>query len=377
MRIGINARNLLAGKLEGFGQYTLEITKRICQNHPEHEFLLFFDRPYDPQFVFSENVKPIVVFPPTRHPFLYIIWFEWQLKKRLKKEKIDVFWSPDGFCCLGSSIPQISTIHDLNFEHNPKDLPWIVASYFRFYFPKFATKAQKIITVSEFSKADICTTYGIDKNKVKVIYNAANNDFRQLTADEILETKSEFTSGNDYFIFVGSLHPRKNLQNLISAFELVSVSNKSIQLVIVGSNMWKDNKLQISNEVRKQLIFTGHLENTKLTKLMGSALALTFIPYFEGFGIPMVEAMNCGTPIIAANSSCLPEIAQDAALYCDPFNINEIAEKMESVISNSKLTDELARKSIERSKFFNWDSAASQVWQEIEILINQEIKKEH
>ena len=377
MRIGINARNLLAGKLEGFGQYTLEITKRICQNHPEHEFLLFFDRPYDPQFVFSENVKPIVVFPPTRHPFLYIIWFEWQLKKSLKKEKIDVFWSPDGFCCLGSSIPQISTIHDLNFEHNPKDLPWIVASYFRFYFPKFATKAQKIITVSEFSKADICTTYGIDKNKVKVIYNAANNDFRQLTADEILETKSEFTSGNDYFIFVGSLHPRKNLQNLISAFELVSVSNKSIQLVIVGSNMWKDNKLQISNEVRKQLIFTGHLENTKLTKLMGSALALTFIPYFEGFGIPMVEAMNCGTPIIAANSSCLPEIAQDAALYCDPFNINEIAEKMESVISNSKLTDELARKSIERSKFFNWDSAAGQVWQEIEILINQEIEKEH
>ena len=369
MRIGINARNLLAKKLEGFGQYTLEITKRICEQNPKYEFILFFDRPYDPQFIFSDNVKPVVLSPPTRHPILYIIWFEWRLKNALKREKIDVFWSPDGFSCLSSSVPHLITIHDLNFEHNPKDLPWIVSRYFRFFFPKFARNAEKIITVSEYSKEDICTTYGIKKEKVEVIYNAANTAFRQLTEQEICDTKNDFTAGNDFFIFVGSLHPRKNIQNLIYAFELFCVSNKAIKLVIVGSDMWKENNLVISDEVRKQLIFTGHIENSQLTKLMGSALALTYIPYFEGFGIPLVEAMNCGIPIIAANTTCLPEIAQDAAIYCNPFDVNDIAEKMLLVQSNSKIREDLANKSIERSKHFDWELAALKVGLEIKKII--------
>jgi glycosyltransferase involved in cell wall biosynthesis len=266
---------------------------------------------------------------------------------------------------LSSSVPHIITIHDLNFEHNPKDLPWLVSRYFRFFFPKFARKAKKIITVSEYSKEDICTTYGIKKEKVEVIYNAANTAFRQLTEQEICDTKNEFTAGNDFFIFVGSLHPRKNIQNLIYAFELFCVSNKSIKLVIVGSDMWKENNLVISDEVRKQLIFTGHIENTQLTKLMGSALALTYIPYFEGFGIPLVEAMNCGIPIIAANTTCLPEIAKDAAIYCNPFDVNDIAEKMLLVNSNSIIREDLATKSLQRSKYFDWDIAAVKV--EIEI----------
>lgn len=369
MRIGINARNLLAKKLEGFGQYTLEITKRICEQNPQHEFTLFFDRPYDLQFIFSDNVKPVVISPQTRHPILYLIWFEWRLKNALKREKIDVFWSPDGFSCLSSSVPHIITIHDLNFEHNPKDLPWLVSRYFRFFFPKFARKAKKIITVSEYSKENICTTYGIKKKKVEVIYNAANTAFRELTEQEIRATKNDFTAGNDFFIFVGSLHPRKNIQNLIYAFELFCVSNKSIKLVIVGSDMWKENNLVISDEVRKQLIFTGHIENSQLTKLMGSAIALTYIPYFEGFGIPLVEAMNCGIPIIAANTTCLPEIAQDAAIYCNPFDVNDIAEKMLLVNSNSIIREDLANKSLERSKHFDWELAAKKVYVEIKKIV--------
>ena len=133
--------------------------------------------------------------------------------------------------------------------------------------------------------------------------------------------------------------------------------------------MWKESNLVISDEVRKQLIFTGHIENLQLTKLMGSALALTYIPYFEGFGIPLVEAMNCGIPIIAANTTCLPEIAQDAAIYCNPFDVNDIAEKMLLVQSNSKLQEDLANKSIERSKHFDWELAAKKVGLEIKKIL--------
>lgn len=356
--------------MEGFGQYTLEITQRICKNHPQHQFYLFFDREYDPKYVFAENVIPIVLFPPTRHPFLYVLWLEFSLKRALRKHKIDLFWSPDGFCSLGSNVPQIATIHDLNFEHNPKDLPWLVSNYFRHYFPRFARKARKIITVSEYSKNDIHETYGILKEKIKVIYNGSNEAYKPIQTDEQREIRLKYTDGNPFFLFVGSLHPRKNVKRLIEAFEIVAKQNVDIRLVIVGSAMWKDEKLPISSELQHRIIFTGHLGKIELTKIMASALALTYIPYFEGFGIPLVEAMRCGTPILAANATCLPEVAGDAAIYCDPFNIQDIANGMLRLLENEDLRKELSEKSIYRSQQFSWEKAAEEVWMEIEEVLS-------
>jgi len=369
LRIGINTRNLLSNKLEGFGQYTLEITRRICQNHPEHEFYLFFDREFDPKYVFAKNVKPIVLFPPTRHPFLYVWWFEFSLKRALRKHKINLFWSPDGFCSLGSNVPQIATIHDLNFEHNPKDLPWIVSKYYRFFFPKFVRKANKIITVSGYSKNDIHKLYAIPTEKIKVVYNGSNEAYQPIEYNSQQKIRDQYTEGNPFFVFVGSLHPRKNVKRLIEAFEIVSKKNTEIQLVIVGSAMWKDEQLPISDELQHRIIFTGHLDFPELTKIMASALALTYIPYFEGFGIPLAEAMNCGTPILAANTTCLPEIAGDAAIYCDPFNTHDIANGMLRLLENENLRNELSEKSLKRSLKFSWDKAAELVWNELEVVL--------
>jgi glycosyltransferase involved in cell wall biosynthesis len=366
LRIGINTRNLLSNKLEGFGQYTLEITRRICQNHPEHEFYLFFDRTYDPKYIFADNVTPVVLFPPTRHPILYVLWFEISLKKALDKHKIDLFWSPDGFCSMRSNVPQIATIHDLNFEHNPKDLPLIVSTYFRFFFPKFARKARKIITVSQYSKEDIQSTYAIPEEKIKVIHNGSNEAYKPLDLHDQQHIRDKYTAGKHYFIFVGSLHPRKNVKRLIEAFSIVSKQNTEIRLVIVGSAMWKDEKLPISNEVINRIIFTGHLDTTELTKIMASASALTYVPYFEGFGIPLVEAMRCGTPIIAANATCLPEVAGDAAIYCDPFDVQDIATGMSRLLNDENLLKSLSEKSLKRSEHFSWDKAAEEVWLELD-----------
>lgn len=365
MRIGINARNLLANKLEGFGQYSLELISRICKNHPEHEFYLFFDRPYDSKYIFSKNVIPIVLFPPTRHPVLYVIWFEFSLKKALKENRIKLFWSPDGFCSLGSNIPQIATIHDINFEHNPQDLPWLVSKYYRFFFPKFVKKAKKLITVSDYSSNDIQSKYGIEKEKITTIYNGANKIYQPIRESEKEKLRLKYTQGNPYFIFVGSLHPRKNVDRLIQAFTHITKTNDEIRLVIVGSAMWKGKKIDLPKKLVDKIIFTGHLEMSELSKLMASAKALTYVPYFEGFGIPLVEAMRCGTPILAANTTSLPEVAKDAAIYCDPFNVNEIAKKMNELLSDETLCLELSQKGLERSKDFSWDKAAELVWLEL------------
>ena len=166
MNVAINTRFLLQGKMEGFGWYTYEISKRLVRNHPEHTFYFFFDRPFDESFVFEKNVVPLALSPPARHPILFYIWFEWSVRKALRKFKIDIFFSPDGYLSLGSKVRQVGTIHDINFEHNPQDVPLAPRIYLRKFFPKFAKKAHRLITVSEYSKSDIVQTYGVPEEKI-------------------------------------------------------------------------------------------------------------------------------------------------------------------------------------------------------------------
>src|SRR6218665_2161300 len=186
MRIGINTRFLLNKRMEGFGWYTYEVTKRLVENHPEHEFVLFFDRPFDPKFVFGPNATPVVLFPQAHHPILFVWWFNWSITKALKKYKCDVFFSPDGYLSLRTSVPQIPVIHDLNFEYHPEDLQRKHRNYYRKYFPKFAKKAKHILTVSEYSKQDIVKLYGIPSDKITVAWNGAADDFKPFQATVIL-----------------------------------------------------------------------------------------------------------------------------------------------------------------------------------------------
>ena len=155
--------------MEGFGWYTYEIVKRMVEKHPEHTFLFFFDRPYEQQFIFAENVEPIVLSPAARHPFLFVWWFEVAVASALKKHKADVFFSPDGYLSLRTTIPQVAVIHDLNFEHYPKDVPWLVRKYYNYFFPRFARKAAHIITVSETSKQDIIQQYSIAPSRISAV----------------------------------------------------------------------------------------------------------------------------------------------------------------------------------------------------------------
>jgi glycosyltransferase involved in cell wall biosynthesis len=360
--IGINARNILGSKMEGFGNYSFELVRRITKNQPEQRFVLFFDRAVDPKFEFTSNVQTVVLYPPTRHPLLWMLWFELSLRRAMKKYRIDLLWSPDGFCSLSSSVPQIATIHDLNFEHYPQDLPWLVSRYFRFFFPKFARKAKRILTVSDFSKQDIIQTYGISSTKISSVYNGISDEFRELRMEEVTATRLQYTNGKPYFLFVGSLHPRKNVQRLVQAFSAFCLVNFEIDLVIVGNAMWKQEVFQLTDETKKRVHFLGHLTTIELSRVTGAAFALSYVPYFEGFGIPLVEAMRCGVPIISADASCLPEIAGNAAIYCNPFSVMDITDKMSELAGKPALHSSLSKNALSRSTQFSWDKSAEDVW---------------
>ena len=374
MKIAVNTRLLLKDKLEGIGWFTFESLKRITQQHPEHEFLFIFDRPYHDDFIFSDNIAPIITGPQARHPILYYIWFNYSIPKILDQHKVDLFLSPDGYIPLKSNVKTLAVFHDLNFEHYPKDLPSSERYYYRRYFPLFAKKATRLATVSHYSKKDIIEQYKVDAGKIDVIYNGANEKFTPIPDNIKKLVREKYTGGKPYFIFIGALNPRKNLVNLLKAFdEFKKTDKKSVQLLIVGEKMFKTNEIFDTYEnmhFKADVNFSGRLNGLELHKALASALALTYVSYFEGFGIPIVEAFYTETPVITSDVTSMPEVAGDAAIYADPFSPKDISNALTKLSTDLNLRKSLISKGKIRREKFNWQNTADNLWNAIQNTIN-------
>ena len=368
LKIAVNTRLLLPDKLEGIGWVMYETLRRMVLSHPEVEFYFIFDHKPAPKYIFASNVTPIVLMPPARHPLLYICYFELSVTRFLRKLKPDLFYSPDGYLSLRTEVPSVAHFHDLSFEHFPKDMPSLVLWHYRKYFPKFAHKARRIITVSEFSKKDICECYNIDTEKIDVVYNGANEIFVPLSAEEQQQIRDRYTQGKPYFMFVGSLHPRKNLARLFRAYDLFKKQSAAdVKLVIVGEKRWWTEDIRQAYEgmsCKEEVVFLGHLSAEMLHEITAAAYASVYVSYFEGFGIPIVEAFRCKVPVITSNVTSMPEVAAGAALLADPFDENDIAKAMLK-IQDEKLRSDLIVKGWERKNCFSWDLAAQQIWQSL------------
>ena len=375
MKIAVNTRLLLPGKLEGIGWFTYETLKRITRNHPEHEFVFLFDRKFSPEFIFSDNITPVVVSPPARHPFLFHLWFEWMVPPVLRKHNVDLFVSPDGYLSLNSEKKQLAVIHDINFEYYPRHLPFLVRKYYLHYFPKFAEKAARIATVSQFSKEDIVRHYDCDPKIIDVVYNGVSDVYKPISADEKIEVRKKLSGGDDYFIFIGSIQPRKNLAQLFKSFDLFKERHSnSIKLLIVGEKKWWTRAIKRAFDGMKHqedVIFSGRLDQLELSKALGSALALVYVSFFEGFGIPIVEAMNCETPVITSNITSMPEVAGKAAVFVSPFDTESIVEGMEKIAFDSDLVAELKAAGREQAQKFSWDTTAELLWKSIEKCLHE------
>lgn len=376
MRIAVNTRLLLKGKLEGIGWFTYETLQRIVRNHPEHDFIFIFDRKPDPSFVFAENVEAVVARPQARHPILWYLFFEFGVARILKKRKPDLFLSPDGWLSLRSSVPQLAVIHDLNFESHPAFLPRHIAKYYHHFFPKFARKAARIVTVSEFTKRDLSKRYKIDPAKIDVVYNGANENFHPLGNDEAHSVRKEFTNGKPYFLFVGLIHPRKNLANQLRAFEkFKSESGSEMKFLVVGArHWWSDDLAEIMEKSRyaKDIIFAGRQSIDNLVRIYGAARALLYVSYFEGFGIPILEAFYAEIPVITSTRSSMPEIAGDAGILVKPDDVDGIATAMQSLTSDEKLRSDLVENGRRQREKYNWNRTANALWESIEKVLNRD-----
>ncbi|MEI7595151.1 MAG: glycosyltransferase family 1 protein [Bacteroidota bacterium] len=375
MIIAVNTQLLLKDKLEGIGWFAHETLKRITQQHPEHTFYFIFDRQYSPDFIYGNNVKPIILHPQSRHPLLWILRFELLLPKLLKKIKADVYYSPDGWLTTNKKVKTVNVIHDLSFFHNKNDLPYLYQKYVDFFFPIFAKNASKICTVSEYSKKDISKNFNIESENIQVVYNGANEIYKPISKLDIIETQKRFTNNNEYFVYVGAINPRKNLINLFKAFDHFKENNKNeVKLLIVGAKqIWRKEieDAYLSMRFKNDVIFTGRVSNEDLHHILASSIALTYVSFFEGFGIPLLEAMNCEVPIITSNTTSMPEVAGDAALLVDPNSINEIAKALSTIYSDEDLRNQLIAKGKIQRENFSWQKSADLVWKAIQDILDK------
>lgn len=375
MRIAFNTRLLLPGKLDGIGWFTAETLRRIVQAHPEHVFYFFFDRRYDPQFVYGTNVHPIVLCPQARHPVLWYLFFECAVRRALKKYRIDLFVSPDGYISLGSKVPTLAVIHDINFEHSNDYLKPSHQRYMTYFFPQFARYSTRIATVSEFSKKDIAATYHIDLGKIDVVYDGAHSGYRPLDEAERKQVIEQCMHGRKYFIFVSTILKRKNLATLLTAFDRFKERDKDdMMLLVVGQKVWWQDELKAAYDQmthKEDVVFWGRAEAETLTRLVGAATALVYPSLFEGFGIPIIEAFQSDVPVVTSTTTSMPEVAGDAALLIDPLNVDEMADALYRLANDEALSSSLVEKGRVRREQFSWDITAEKLWDSMMKTLNR------
>ncbi|MEO1513859.1 MAG: glycosyltransferase family 1 protein [Bacteroidota bacterium] len=372
MRIAVNTRFLLKDRLEGIGRVSYELSRRLVEQHPEDEFLFLFDRAYDPSFLFSDRVTARVVSPPARHPILWYAWFEWGIPKALRQWKADVFFSPDNYCSLRSNCPSLMLCHDLAHLHHPDQIPSLVRRYYDHFVPRFLQRADHIGAVSAYTQADVQQQYGIEAQKISVLYNGCRDIFQALSPQQQESVRQEFSQGQPYWFYAGAVHPRKNVDGLIRAFNrFKEQTNAPHKLLIGGRWAWQTGPVKTAYEEsahRQDIEFLGFLSEQDLGQLLGAAYGLVYVSHFEGFGLPVLEAMHSEVPVITSNSSSLPEVAGNAALLVDPKEDAQIAKAMVRLWEEKGLREELIERGRKQRGQFDWDQSAAKLYSLLERL---------
>ena len=365
MRIAINTRLLLPHRMDGIGWFTAETARHIVLAHPEHTFYFFFDRKPDPSFLYADNVVPVVLCPQARHPVLWQMFFEWAVPTALKRYKIDLFLSPDGMIPLHCNVPTLSVIHDLNFEHSEQNLKPSHHRYMKYFFPRFARKATRVATVSEYSRHDIAETYGVDPEKIDVVYDGAHACYRPSDDAQKAATRQHYTQGCPYLIFISTILKRKNLAALLTAFDKVKEDDcRGLKLVVVGHRAWWQDELAAAYDAmrhKEDVLMLGRVDAEPLSELLSTAEALVYPSYFEGFGIPILEAMYAETPVICSQTTSMPEVGGDAVLYIDPTSTESIVHAIRQ-LEDPKVRESLIAKGRVQREKFSWEKTANLLW---------------
>jgi glycosyltransferase involved in cell wall biosynthesis len=272
--------------------------------------------------------------------------------------------------------PLVVSVHDISFALYPeffskRDLRLLSA-----YVPLSLRRARHVVTLSESAAHDIERVYKLPRSKISVTPLAARTTFNvRADCNETVAVHERFGLRSPYILAVGNLQPRKNLARLVEAFARLPRSCDDVKLVLAGRAQWRESQLyELIERLRldDRVVFTGYLSDHELAVLYRGALAVAYPSLYEGFGLPILEAMACGSPVICSSTSSMPEVAGDAAILVDPYGTGEIAEALRWVIESPTLRDDLRRRGLERAALFSWESTARQTAAIYERVVEEE-----
>jgi len=345
MKIGVDGNEANVEKKVGVSVYALNILKYFGKVATQ-----------EVQFVIYLKNYPLTDLPKENKYFKYkviagkFLWSQIYLSIYLYLHKnIDVYFSPAHYLPRYCPVPQVVTIHDLAYLYFPEDFIKKDLWQLKNWTKSAINQAKNVIAVSKTTKKDIIKNYNVDEDKVSVVYNGFEKTISGKTAEVKLKK---------YILFVGTIQPRKNLEVLIDAFDKFVQTNKDFKLIIVGKKGWLYEsifeKVKIMN-LEDKIIFTGHVSDEELISYYKNAFCLVLPSFYEGFGIPVLEAMSYNCPTIVSMTSSLPEIGSDASLYFDPKNSDDLLEKLNTLQNDNKLRKELILKGRQRIKDFSWE----------------------
>lgn len=288
-------------------------------------------------------------------------WEQFALPLLTKK---NILWSPSNTGPLLVKR-QVVSILDLSTIDHPEWFSPKFSTWYQFLLPRLAQRTKHILTISEFSKSRIMEKFGINDEKITVSYLATDHCFQIQENVNLNDIRKQLNLPNHYLLALGSLEPRKNLVRLIRAWDRIQPKlPEDICLVIAGAkgNATIFKKLSF-DALPKKIIFTGHIPDELLPGLYAGAVGFIYPSIYEGFGLPPLEAMSCGTPVITSNTTSLPEVVGDAALLINPLDVEQIAHAMQTLVNDSALRDQLRQKGLQRAKLFSWQKTAEITWQ--------------
>ena len=285
--------------------------------------------------------------------------------KFLQKNPGDVYFEPN-FVLFRSKLPSVTCIYDLSFIRHPETHPKYRRNIFKRYLQKTINHAKAIVTISEFSKAEMVDIFKIDPHKIHVAYCGACNEFKPRTKEETQKTLSEYhLNYREFILVIGTFEPRKNLIRTCEAYALLPEHlRKAYPLVLCGASGW--GNIQLSEKVKhlieiKQIKILQYVSNQALYELTSSAKLSCYASIYEGFGLPVLEAMQSATPVITSNVSSMPEVAGNAALLVNPFEISEIREAMQKILEDEALCQNITQEGLEQAKKFSWENTAKTI----------------
>lgn len=372
MIIGVDASRAATGQRTGTEAYAYYLIRALIPAAQERSYRLrlYFNWPPPPGLFSESPLVEQVVIPLPR------LWTHMRLKRELRQRPPDIFFTPAHVIPYGYEGPSIATIHDLGYHHFPEAHTLAQRLYLRWSTRHNAQVSRRVIADSQATADDLLRFYAVDPRKVVVIHPGVDPELRHVTDEKVLSAVwRKYNVYPPYFLYIGTLHPRKNLVRLAQAFAASGLAERDslYTLVLAGKEGWLTEPIiqalhNMSAEVSGRIHLPGFVDDNDKAALLSGATALAFPSLYEGFGFPVLEAQACGTAVICANTSSLPEVAGRGALLVNPTDKAAITSALQQVAADSNLRQQLVTNGYENVQRFKWQKAAAEVLATLELV---------